>query len=146
MSNAPQVNSIINLKSLLVPSKSTEVDFPGFDGFKINVSFLSREELVKMRKKATKVVYKNRLAVEELNDELFLQLYVTASIKGWTGLKLAYVAQLCPVDLTGQNLEDTLEFSDANALSLMQSSSNFDAFISEAVTDLGNFQASNGTK
>ena len=131
----------LSLKSLLVPSKSVEAEFPGFAGFKVQLSFLSRETLVSIRKKATKVSFKNRQPTEELNDDLFLQLYVQACIKGWTGLKLSYLEQLAPVDLSGQkDMEAELEFSDENALFLMKSSANFDSWISEQVTDLGNFQ------
>ena len=136
----------ISLKTLLVPSKSIEAEYPGFPGFKVDVSFLSRETLVGIRKKATKTTFKNRVTSEELNDDLFLQLYVQASVKGWKGLKLSYVEQLAPVDLTGMNPDDTLEFSEENALMLMKNSSNFDAFISETVTDLGNFQKSSDSK
>lgn len=136
----------ISLKTLLVPSKQVEVEYPGMPGFKVNVSFLSRETLVNIRKKATKTTFKNRQPQEELNDELFLQLYVQASVKGWTGLKLSYLEELAPVDLTGQDKNDELEYTEENALFLMKSSGNFDAFISETVTDLGNFQANSETK
>jgi hypothetical protein len=128
-----------SLKSLLVPSKALEVEFPGMPGFKINVSFLSRETLINIRKKSTKITYKARQPVEELDDKLFLQLYVEASIKGWKGLKMSYLEQLAPVDMSGQDPESELEFSNDNALSLMQASSNFDSFISETVTELSNF-------
>ena len=136
----------ISLKTLLVPSKTVEVDYPGLIGFKVSVSFLSRETLVGIRKKATKTSFKNRQPVEELNDDLFLQLYVKESIKGWSGLKLSYLEQLAPVDLTGQDPEAELEYSEENALFLMKNSANFDAFVSEMVTDLGNFQTSNDKK
>lgn len=136
----------ISLKTLLVPSKTVEVDYPGLIGFKVKVSFLSRETLVGIRKKATKTSFKNRQPVEELNDDLFLQLYVKEAIKGWDGLKLSYLEQLAPVDLTGQEPEAELEYNEENALFLMKNSSNFDAFISETVTDLGNFQTSNDKK
>jgi hypothetical protein len=136
----------LSLKSLLVPSKTIEVDFPGFDGFKVQLSFLSRDTLVNIRKKATKVVFKNRQPSEELNDELFLELYVKASIKGWAGLKLGYVEQLAPIDLGGNDPEMTLEYTEENALFLMKNSSNFDAWISEQVTDLGNFQKNSDKK
>ena len=132
----------ISLKNLLVPSKSLEVEYPGMPEFKIQVAFLSRETLQSIRKKSTKTSFKNRQPVEELNDELFLELYVKSAVKGWTGLKLKYLEQLAPVDLTGQDLDAELEFSEENALYLMKNSSNFDAFVSEQVTDLGNFSAS----
>ena len=132
-------NTALSLKSLLVPSKSVEVDYPGFNGFKINVVFLSRETLVSIRKKATKTTFKNRQPVEELDDKLFLQLYVNACIKGWSGLKLSYLEQLAPVDLTDQDADADLAYDQDNALFLMQASANFDAFISETVTELSNF-------
>lgn len=132
----------ISLKNLLVPSKSLEVEYPGMPDFKVQVAFLSRETLQSIRKKSTKTSFKNRQPVEELNDELFLDLYVKNAIKGWTGLKLKYLEQLAPVDLTGQDLDAELEYSEENALYLMKNSSNFDSFISEQVTDLGNFSVS----
>lgn len=136
----------ISLKTLLVPSKEVEVEYPGMPGFKVNVSFLSRETLVNIRKKATKTTFKNRQPQEELNDELFLQLYVQAAVKGWSGLKLSYLEELAPVDLSGQDKDAELEYTEENALFLMKSSANFDAFVSEIVTDLGNFQASSAKK
>lgn len=134
--------STFSLKTLLVPSKPLEVEYPGMPDFKIQIAFLSRETLQTIRKKATKTVFKNRQPIEEMNDDLFLELYVKASIKGWTGFKLKYLEQLAPVDLTGQDADAELEYSEENALQLMKSSSNFDAFISEQVTDLGNFSTS----
>jgi hypothetical protein len=136
----------LSLKTLLVPSKNVSVEFPGFDGFLIDLAFLSRETLVSIRKKATKVFFKNRQPVEELNDELFLQLYVQASIKGWKGLTLAHLQLLAPVDLTGHKLDEQLEYSEENALWLMKSSSQFDSWVSEQVTDLGNFQQNSASK
>jgi hypothetical protein len=133
--------SALNLSTLLVSSKETQVDYPGYAGFKVNLCFLSREELVKIRKKATKVVWKNRVQSEELNEELFLSLYVQATVKGWEGLKLSILQKLAPVDLKAhKDLEVTLDYTEENALFLMKSSTEFDSFVSETVSDLANFQ------
>ena len=129
----------VSLKTLLVPSKEVDVEYPGFPGFVISVSFLSRETLQTIRKKSTKTTFKNRQPVEELNDDLFLELYVKGSIKGWKGLKMSYLEQLAPVDLSGSNPDEELEYNEENALYLMKSSTNFDAYISETDTDLSNF-------
>lgn len=110
--------------------------------FVVQVSFLSRETLLSIRKKSTKTSFKNRQPVEEFNEDLFLQLYVDNAVKGWSGFKLSYLEQLAPVDLTGQDMEATLEYTSENALYLMKNSSSFDAFISETVGDLGNFSTS----
>lgn len=132
--------SEISLKSLLVPSKTVEVDYPGLSGFKVTLSFLTREALINIRKKSTKTSFKNRQPVEEFNEQLFLELYAKAAIKGWSGLKLSYLEQLAPVDLSDQkDLDATLAYTEENALYLMKESSEFDAFVSEQVSDLGNF-------
>lgn len=133
----------LSLKSLLVPSKSVEVEYPGMPGFKLQLAFLSRETLLNIRKKSTKTSFKNRQPQEEFNEDLFLQLYVEAAVKGWNGLKLRYLEQLAPVDLAGQDMDAELEYTAENALYLMKNSSNFDAFVSEQVSDLGNFSTSN---
>jgi hypothetical protein len=136
----------LSLKTLLVPSKSVQVEYPGFPGFVVDLAFLSRETLLSIRKKSTKTSFKNRQAAEEFNEDLFLQLYVENAVKGWSGLKLSYLEQLAPVDLTGQSMEDELNYTAENALYLMKNSSNFDAFVSEQVTDLGNFSTTSSTK
>jgi hypothetical protein len=136
----------LSLKTLLVPSKSVQVEYPGFPGFVVDLAFLSRETLLSIRKKSTKTSFKNRQAAEEFNEDLFLQLYVENAVKGWSGLKLSYLEQLAPVDLTGQKMEDELTYTAENALYLMKNSSNFDAFVSEQVTDLGNFSTTSSTK
>jgi hypothetical protein len=136
----------LSLKTLLVPSKSVQVEYPGMPGFMIDLAFLSRETLLSIRKKSTKTSFKNRQASEEFNEDLFLQLYVENAVKGWSGFKLTYLEQLAPVDLKEQDMEADLGYSQENALYLMKNSSNFDAFISEQVTDLGNFSTTSSSK
>jgi hypothetical protein len=136
----------LSLKSLLVPSKSVEVEYPGMPGFTVSLAFLSRETLINIRKKSTKTTFKNRQAAEEFNEDLFLQLYVDSAVKGWSGLKLSYLEQLAPVDLAGQDMNAELEFTPENALYLMKNSSNFDGFVSEQVSDLGNFSKTSSSK
>lgn len=131
--------SALSLKTLLVPSKEVEVEFPGLPGFKINVAFLSRETLQKMSKKCTVISYKGNKSSEKVNDELFLELYVAATVKGWTGLKLKYLQELCPVDIGDNDPEAELPYSQEDALDLMKGSTRFDSFVSEQISDLGNF-------
>ncbi len=138
--------SKLALKNLLVPSKSVDVEYPGMPGFTVSLSFLSRETIQNIKKKATKQTYKGRIMHEETDDELFLSLYVAACVKGWLGLKLAYLEQLAPVELGDNNADDELEYSEENALFLMKNSTNFDSFVSEQVTDLGNFSKNKSSK
>lgn len=136
----------LNFASLVTPTKTTTVEYPGFPGFKLEVCFLAREEILKIRKKATTTKFdkKSRQPVEEVNDELFFSCYVEAILKGWTGLTLGYLAKLMPISLApGQNLEDEAAYSPANAVVLMKNSADFDAFVSSVTADLEAFTASN---
>ena len=134
------------LKNLLVSSKEVDVEYPGIPGFKLKLAFLSRDIMQSIRKKSIRTVFKNRQTIEELNDELFLQLYAQAAIKGWSGLTLSSLELLVPVDISGQDPTAELEYSEENALFLMKNSANFDSFISETVTELGNFPTSSAAK
>lgn len=133
--------SNLSLKSLLVPSKSVTVEYPGMPDFKVSLSFLSRDTLIQLRKKATTQKRVKGEMVEEVNDEIFLELYVKAVVKGWEGFKFKYLSLLAPVDLAQVNLEDSLAYSEDNALFLMKNSSEFDSWIGAQVSDLSNFQS-----
>ena len=131
-----------SIKSLLVPSKEIDAEYPGMPGFVVSVAFLSRETLQNLRKKATRTAFKNRQPVETIDDDLFLKLYAAASIRGWKGLTYEYLSQLAPIDLGGKDPSTEIEFTPEEALELLRSSTSFDGFISEMVHDLGNFSKS----
>ena len=140
----PSGASFQNLSDLLTPSKTATIDFPGYDGFKVNLTYLAREEMLKLRKKAvtTKINRRTRQPEEELNEEIFLKEYCKAVIKGWSGLKMKHLVQIIPVDeekLT--DMEATLPYSLENAQILMENSNDFDAWLTETVGDLANFTA-----
>ena len=86
----------VSLKSLLTPSKTVSIDYPGYDGFSVDLTYLSREELVKLRNKCMKQKFnkKTRAFEDSLDEELFLVEYVSSIIKGWTGLKYKYLGGL----------------------------------------------------
>lgn len=132
----------IALQSLLTPEKVVNVDYPGYDGFKLDIAFLSREEIVKIRKKCTVTKFdkRTRQPVDELDEELFLKTYVSAVLKGWKGLKFEYLQDLMLVDLSSvENLKAELEYNAENALVLMKNSQEVDSFITEITSNLSNF-------
>lgn len=128
-----------SIKSLLVPSKEVDVEYPGMPGFVVSLAFLSRETLQNIRKKATKTTYKNRQTMDSMDDELFLKLYAEATIRNWKGLTFGYLEQLAPVDIGDKDRDEVIPYSVEDALDLLKASTQFDSFISEQVTDLGNF-------
>lgn len=130
------------LKNLLVSTKDTTVEYPGMPGFELNLTFLGREKLIDMRKRATRQTYKKHQAVEEFDDEIFLELYTKAIIKGWEGFKFKYLKELVPINDEGLDLEEELPYDEETALELIKNSTVFDKFISDYASELGNFNKS----
>ena len=134
----------VSLKSLLTPSKTVSVDFPGLDGFTVKLTYLAREELLKLRNRSVtqKLNKKTRAYEEQLDNDKFLTEYCKAIIKGWTGLKYKYLEELLLVDVSHLNPEDELPYTQENAELLMKNAPDFDTWVTETVSDLENFTSS----
>lgn len=132
----------MDLKSLLVDSKTTWVEFPGLVGFEVELANLSRKELNNLRKRCTinKFNRKTRQFEDELNDDKFVIEFTKATVKNWKGLKLEYLQDLLLVDLAGQDPKTEMEFSEENARTLVENSTEFDNWLNEVVFDLENFR------
>jgi hypothetical protein len=133
----------MELKSLLVDSKTTWVEFPGLTGFEVELANLSRKELTNLRKKCTinKFNRKTRQFEDELNDEKFVIEFTKATVKNWKGLKLEYLQDLLLVDLKDQDAESEMDFTEGNAQVLVENSTEFDNWLNEVVFDLENFRS-----
>lgn len=136
-----EVKTPVSLKSLLTPSKTVSIDFPGFDGFVVDLTYLSREELLKLRSRCLKNTFnkKTRAFEEKLDEETFLHEYCKSIIKNWKGLKYSYLEELLLVDISSLDPEDELEFSQDNAETLMKNAGDFDTWVTEVTGDLENF-------
>tara|TARA_B100001093_G_C26849069_1_gene1024189 strand:- start:2541 stop:2987 length:447 start_codon:yes stop_codon:yes gene_type:complete len=132
----------MELKSLLVDSKTTWVEFPGLEGFEVELANLSRKELVNLRKKCTtnKFDRKTRMFNESLDETKFVEEFTSACVKGWKGLKLDYLQDLLLVDLTGQDPKAELDYTHDNAKQLVENSTEFDNWLNEVVFDLEHFR------
>ncbi len=137
----PATAQPVSLATLLTPSKTVSVDYPEFEGFEVELTYLAREELMKLRNRTLKQKFnkKTRAFEEQMDDDLFLTEYVKAVIKDWKGLKYEYVSQLLLIDTSTINLQDELRFTQENAELLMKNSADFDTWVTEVVGDLENF-------
>ena len=134
----------VSLASLLTPSKTVTIDYPGIDGFEVDLCYLAREELLKVRNKclSQKFNKKTRAFEEQLDEDKFLTAYVKGVIKGWRGLKYTHLLELLLVDFGEKDPETELEFNNENAEVLMRNSNDFDSWVTETVGDLENFTES----
>mgnify|MGYP003318719436 CR=1 FL=1 len=132
----------MELKKLMVDSKSAWIDFPGLEGFEVEVVNLSRKELTGIRKRCTtnKFDRKTRQLTESLDEEKFVEEFADKSIKNWRGLKLEFLETLLLVDTGDEDLSKELEYSKDNAETLVTNSNEFDTWLNEVVFDLDNFR------
>jgi hypothetical protein len=63
--------SEVSLRELLTPSKTVSIDYPEFEGFSVDLCYLAREELIKLRARclSQKLNRKTRGFEEVLDDE-----------------------------------------------------------------------------
>lgn len=133
----------MNLKDLVLQEKTMTFDFPGFEGFKVDLTYLGKEELLKLSKDSTKTTWdKKRQPQEEFDADKFLKKYSEKVITGWTGLKIKYLKELTLIDPKGYSDEDEVEYSQENAELLLRNSTLFDNWITDTVNELTNFTKS----
>jgi hypothetical protein len=132
----------MELKKLMVDSKAVWIDFSGLEGFSVEVANLSKKELTSIRKKCTEQKFdrKTRQLIEELNEEKFVENFTRAVIKNWKGLKLSYLETLLLIDMGSEDPNKELDYSEENAETLVNSSTEFDTWLNEVVFDLENFR------
>jgi len=134
----------MRLEDLMVDSKTAWVDFPGLNGFEIEVANLSRKELTGLRKKCTSQKFdrKTRMMEEILDEEKFVQEFAKGVIKNWRGLTLGHLETLILIDTSGKDANEELPYSEENAQALVSNSTDFDTWLNEVVFDLDNFRSS----
>ena len=133
----------MKLAELMVDTKTAWIEFPGCDGFEIEIANLSRKELLNLRKRCIKTKFdrKTHQAVEELDEDKFVHEFTKATVKNWKGLQLGYLEDLVLVDLKGQDKEAELPYDLDNAKLLVENSTEFDNWLNEVVFDLENFRS-----
>jgi len=130
----------MELKNLITNDKVIEVEHPVFDGLFVKLAYVSRETTKKFIEKATVTQFdrKSREQKESVDNDLFLNMYVPALLKGWKGFKLEYLQELIPIDTSSAEGEE-LDYSEQNAIELVKNSVEFDDWINSIVKDIKNF-------
>ena len=131
----------VSLASLMTSSKTVSIDFPGYTGMSVDLCYLAREELIKLRKRCIKTKWdkKTHQPLEELDEDKFLVEYTKAVLKGWSGLKYRYLEELLLVDIGDLDPDDELPFTQENGELLMKNANSFDTWVTETVGELENF-------
>ena len=93
----------------------------GDEGTLVEIRFISREELIKLRKEATKTVFARHQKTDEYDAVKAGRLLGKAAVKNWTG----FTVDGDPYECTPENVEVMMErFAD------------FAAFVDDTCTDM----------
>jgi len=117
------------------------VEFPDIEEFVISLVYLNREDLMKIRNQSLTFKFnkRTRQREEEIDNDKFLAAYCERAIKDWKGLKVKHLPLLLPVDISGDNGEEEIPYSQEEALSLITNSTVFDQFVTDTMNEFEQF-------
>jgi len=129
------------IRNLVAKETTTWVDFPDIDGFQVNLRYLTREDLMKIRNQSLTYKFnkRTRQREEEIDNDKFLDHYAEKAIVGWKGLKVKHLPVLLPVDISSMDANENIDYSEEEALELLRSSTVFDQFVTDAMNDFEQF-------
>ena len=129
------------IKNLVAKETTTWVDFPDIDGFSVNIRFLNREDLMKVRNASLTYKFnkRTRQREEEIDNDKFLEHYAGKAIMGWRGLKAKHLPLLLPADISSMDPNEEISYEEEEAIDLLKSSTVFDQFITDAINDFEQF-------
>jgi hypothetical protein len=129
------------IKNLIAKETTSWIPFPDVDGFEVHLRFLAREDLLKIRNQSLTFKFnkRTRQREEEIDNDRFLEAYAGKAIMGWRGLKIKHLPMLLPVDISGADTNEEVDYSEEEAIDLLKSSSIFDQFITDAMNDFEQF-------
>lgn len=82
---------------------------------------------------------RTRQREEEVDNDRFLENYAERAILGWKGLKIKHMPALMPVDISGMDGEENIEYSSDDAIELLKNSTIFDQFVTDTMNDFEQF-------
>ena len=129
------------IKSLLVKETSAWVEYPEIEGFEVNLRFLTREDLLKIRNASLTLKFnkRTRQKEEEVDSAKFIENYAEKAIAGWSGLKIKHLPLLVPVDISGADGNAEVEYTPEDAVEMLKNSPAFDQFVSDTLNDFEQF-------
>ncbi len=129
------------IKNLVAKETTSWVEFPDIEGFEVELVYLNREDLMKIRNRSLTFKFnkRTRQREEEIDNDKFLEAYSEKAIKGWKGLKAKHLPDLLPVDISNMDSEELIEYNEDEALELLKNSTVFDQFVTDCMNDYDQF-------
>ncbi len=127
--------------NVIAKETTSWIEFPDIDGFEVNLRFLTREDLMKIRNQSLTFKFnkRTRQREEEVDNDRFLENYAEKAIIGWKGLKVKHLPILLPVDISSMDASEEVEYSIEDAIELLKNSTIFDQFVTDTMNDFEQF-------
>lgn len=120
------------------------VEYEGIEGFEVQLHYITREELTKIRDKCLVIKFNqtSRQREETLDGEKFIKEYASRAILDWKGLKMKNLPELLPVDISDDDPEQEIPFNIEEAEALLRESNTFDQWVTDCMNDFEKFSKS----
>ena len=122
----------MSLSSMIIPSKTAWIEYPGCPGFELQLAYLTKDELMKIRTKSmtSKVNRKTRQMEEDVDSDMFQTYYTDAVLKDWRGFKYKYLNEFTIWDEAQvDDAEAEIDFDIEDAIELTKASPAFDNWV-----------------
>ena len=133
----------MRISNIITDKVVAKIPYQGKPEFVVELAYLSRDELLKLRKEATTNVYdpSTRKMEEKVDQDIFLEQYAKKVILGWEGLTLKYLKDLLPIE--SSDSDDTeIGYDTENVVQLLKHSSAFDEWVTMVTASLESFRHS----
>lgn len=122
---------------------TVKVEYPGIPGFKVEVAFCGKQEMLKIYDSCTERVYntETRKTEQEIDRRKMASVWAERVVKGWEGLTIGRMKKLWPIKVESEVKDDTpIEPSIENRISLLWNSTDFENWVLTVATSPGYFE------
>ena len=129
------------IKNLIAQETTSWVEFPDIDGFEVELVYLNREDLMKIRNRSLTFKFnkRTRQREEEVDNDKFLEAYAEKSGVGLIDAFETSLPDLLPADISDMDPEEDIEYDEEDAIELLKNSTVFDQFITDCMNDYESF-------
>ena len=118
---------------------STWVEYPGIDGFVVQVGFVGKEDFFKITDEAKTTAWVKHRREEKIDRVKLTKKWAKKAILGWRGLTLGKLRELIPIEVRPEDEDEEVPCDDENKFALLYNSTDFDIWLTEVSTSPENF-------
>ena len=120
---------------------SAWIEYPPLPGFIVKVGYISKEDVLEMNENAKEIIWVKHKKEERTDRKKLTRKWAEKAILDWKGLTLEKLAALLPIKVAEEDKNKEVPCTPENKFALLYYSTDFDIWVTEASTDVENFQS-----